>query len=101
MLCCHDSIMRTTVTLDPDVERLLKDEAHRRGESFKVALNEAVRKAFRPASRSTAKRKPFVVKSYPMGLRPGIDYAKANKLADDLEIDAFIALTKRLEKTKP
>ena len=46
MECCHDSIMRTTVTLDPDVERLLKNEAHRRGASFKVALNEAVRKAF-------------------------------------------------------
>jgi hypothetical protein len=89
------------VTLDPDVERLLKNEAHKRGASFKVALNEAVRKAFRPISRSSAKRKPFVVKSHHMGLMPGIDYSKANKLADDMEIDAFIELTKRLEKQKP
>jgi hypothetical protein len=92
--------MRTTVTLDPDVERLLKNEAHRSGESFKVALNEAVRKAFRPSPHPSKKRKPFVVKSHPMGLMPGIDYSKANKLADDLEIDAFLALTKRLKKQK-
>ncbi len=92
--------MRTTVTLDPDVVRLLKDDAHKRGASFKVALNEAVRMAFRPTPPSSTKRKKFVVKSHPMGLMPGIDYSKANKLADDLEIDAFIALTKRLEKQK-
>jgi len=90
--------MRTTVTLDPDVERLLKNEAHKRGESFKVALNEAVRKAFRPTPRSSAKRKPFVVKAYDMGLMPGIDYSKANKLADDMEIDAHLALTARLKR---
>src|SRR5258708_1039287 len=100
MKCCQDSIMRTTVTLDPDVERLLKNEAHKRGASFKVALNEAVRKAFQPAQRSSAKRKPFVVKSHHMGLMPGIDYSKANKLADDMEIDAFVELTKRLEKQR-
>ena len=92
--------MRTTVTLDPDVERLLKNEAHKRGESFKIALNEAVRKAFRAAPTTTRKQKPFVVKSHHMGLMPGIDYSKANKLADDMEIDAFVELTKRLEKHK-
>ena len=92
--------MRTTVTLDPDVVRLLKDEAHARGASFKVALNEAVRKAFRTAPKTAQKQKPFVVKSHHMGLMPGIDYSKANKLADDMEIDAFIELTKRLEKQK-
>jgi hypothetical protein len=90
--------MRTTVTLDPDVERLLKNEAHKRGESFKVALNEAVRKAFRPEQNPARKRKPFVVKSQRMGLTPGIDYAKANQLADDMEIDAFLEKNKRLRK---
>ena len=90
--------MRTTVTLDPDVERLLKDEAHRRGASFKVALNEAVRKAFRAAPATARKRKPFVVKAYNMGLMPGIDYSRANKLADDMEIEAHLALTERLKR---
>ncbi len=36
------------------------------------------------------KQKPFVVKSQHMGLMPGVDHSKANKLADDMEIDAFI-----------
>jgi hypothetical protein len=92
--------MRTTVTLDPDLERLLKNEAHARRKSFKVALNEAIRKAFRSSPRSSGKPKPFVVKSHHMGLMPGIDYAQANQLADNMEIDAFIALTRRVEKRK-
>lgn len=92
--------MRTTVTLDPDVVRLLKNEAHASGRSFKIALNEAVRKAFQATPKTARKRKPFVVKSHHMGLMPGIDYSKANKLADDMEIDAFVELTKRLEKQK-
>jgi hypothetical protein len=35
--------MRTTVTLDPDVERLLRDAMRERAISFKEALNEAAR----------------------------------------------------------
>lgn len=92
--------MRTTVTLDPDVERLLKNEAHRRGASFKVALNEAVRQAFRAKAAPPQKRKPFVVKARPMGLRPGIDPTRLSEMADEMEIDAFLATTKRLRERK-
>jgi len=92
--------MRTTVTLDPDVVRLLKDEAHRQGGSFKVALNEAVRQAFRARLSPFHKRKPFVVKARPMGLRPGIDPTRLSELADEMEIDAFLATTKRLRGKK-
>jgi hypothetical protein len=100
MECCHDGIMRTTVTLDPDVERLLKNEAHRRGASFKVALNEAVRVAFRTKVASSPRRKPFVVKARPLGLRPGIDPSRLSELADEMEIDAFLDTTKRLREKK-
>jgi hypothetical protein len=88
--------MRTTVTLDPDVERLLKNEAHARRQSFKIALNEAVRQAFRPRLAPSPRRKPFVVKARPMGLRPGIDPARLGELSDEMETDAFLATTKRL-----
>ncbi len=37
--------MRTTVTIDPDTEALLKGEAARTGQSFKVVLNQAVKRA--------------------------------------------------------
>jgi hypothetical protein len=89
--------MRTTVTLDADVERLLKNDAHRRGGSFKTALNEAVRRAFRQgqAGRSA---KPFVVRAKAMGLRSGIDPARLSELADEMETDAFLARTRRPAK---
>lgn len=35
--------MRTTVTLDPDVEQALRSAMRERGLSFKEALNEAIR----------------------------------------------------------
>ena len=37
--------MRTTVTIDPDTEALLRGEAARTGQSFKVVLNQAVKRA--------------------------------------------------------
>jgi hypothetical protein len=89
--------MRTTVTLDPDVERLLKQAAHKRGESFKVILNNAVRQAFQNKS-SPAKRKPFVVDASPMGLHPGLDPSRMSELADEMEIDAHLETTRRLMK---
>ena len=43
--------MRTTVTLDPDVERLIKDVMKERAISFKEALNEAARAGLRGKER--------------------------------------------------
>jgi hypothetical protein len=40
-------MMRTTVTLDPDVSALLQRQMQERGLSFKKALNEAVRVGLR------------------------------------------------------
>jgi hypothetical protein len=91
--------MRTTVTLDSDVVRLLKNEAHQRGASFKVALNEAVRKAL-VARPPAPRRKPFTIKARPMNLRAGIDPIRLNELSGDLETDAFIAVTERLGKKR-
>lgn len=80
--------MRTTVTLDKDVERMLREAMHSSRTSFKQALNTAIRaglsqKTARPTSR------PFVLKARPLGLRPGLDPAGFNKLADDLEVEAL------------
>jgi hypothetical protein len=35
--------MRTAVTLDPDVEKMLRTSVRERGVSFKQVLNEAIR----------------------------------------------------------
>jgi len=84
--------MRTTVTLEKDVERLLREAMHRSRRGFKETLNAAIRVGLGP---KTARRRgaPFVVKARPMGLRPGLDPAGFNKLADELEADAFLAKT--------
>ena len=82
--------MRTTVTLDDDVQRLLRDAMHRSRTNFKETLNAAIRTGL-VRKNTTAKREPFVLKPRRMGLRPGIDPSSLNKLADDLEIDSVRA----------
>ena len=74
--------MRTTVTLDADVQRLLKDAAHRSGKPFKVALNDAIRAGLRPqrALQPAAPDWPM----FDMG-EPLVDLTKAMALADELD----------------
>jgi hypothetical protein len=86
--------MRTTITLDEDVERLLRDAMHQSRRGFKETLNAVLREGL---GRKTAgmKRVPFVIKARPLGLRPGLDPAGFNKLADELEVDAFLAKARK------
>jgi hypothetical protein len=86
--------MRTTVTLDRDVERLLREAMHRSRSSFKETLNAALRTGLTLKDSGT-KRPPFVIQARPMGLRPGLDPAGLNKLADELEVEAFLAKARR------
>lgn len=74
--------MRTTVTLDPDVEALLRKAVRERGEPFKQVLNTALREGLAGARRKTAK--PFKQRTFDMG-RPLVDLAKALSLAAELE----------------
>jgi hypothetical protein len=81
--------MRTTVTLDKDVERKLRDAMHESRASFKHVLNAALRAGLSQKATRTASR-PFVVQARPLGLRPGLDPAAFNQLADDLEVEALV-----------
>lgn len=73
--------MRTTLTLDTDLHRLLQDVAHRAGRPFKQVLNDTVRAGLAaPAARA----EPFAQPVFSLG-RPRIDLTKALALADDLE----------------
>jgi hypothetical protein len=86
--------MRTTVTLDKDVERMLRSAMQRSRHSFKATLNNALRAGL-TAKPIQTRRPRFVVKARPMGLRAGIDPASLNKLADDLETDSVMAKAQR------
>jgi hypothetical protein len=81
--------MRTTVTLDPDVEHLLRQEVRKSGMSFKVVLNRAVRESL-AAPGGVARGKPFRVKARRMGLRAGIDAGGLNRLLDEVEVETFL-----------
>ena len=91
--------MRTTVTLDKDVERILRDAMHRSRKSFKQTLNAAVRAGL-GATSVAPEATQFVVKARPLGLRAGSDPASFNKLADDLEVDAVLDKSRRAKKSR-
>ena len=89
--------MRTTVTLDPETERLLREAMRQRGQSFKEALNRAVVDGLADL-RCDSEDTPFLSPTFPMGLRAGNDPAYLDTLGDDMEVDAFLALSRRLAK---
>lgn len=78
----YDYTMRTTVTLDPDVEALVRRRMRESGLSFKVALNQAV-VAGLGARRAPAR--PYRLRTYPMGFRPELDLDRALTLAAAIE----------------
>lgn len=87
--------MRTTVTIDPDVQQLLQDAMQRSRRSFKETLNQALRKGLADMA-PPVDEPPFRVDARPLGLRAGIDPARLNQLNDEQEADAFLALTEEL-----
>ena len=91
--------MRTTVTIDDDVARLLKEAMHRQRTNFKEALNTALRRGLTAPASPGASRKRFVVKASPLGLRPGIDPNSLNKLAADLEDEEIMRKMNRPHRT--
>ena len=88
--------MRTTVTVDPDVEGLLRQAMQQSGQSFKTTLNQAIRRGLADLV-VPSDEPPFVVKAKNMGLRPGIDYSKINQLVDELEVEGHLEVTRKLK----
>ena len=80
--------MRTTVTLDPDNEKLIRDLMRERGVSFKQALNDAIRSGLKPAKRNGARR--FVQKTYPLGVEQYFRWDKALAVADAIEDEELL-----------
>lgn len=81
--------MRTTVTLDPDVEHLVRQRMKDKGVSFKQALNDAIRAG---AAGRVAER--YETPTFDMGV-PAIDLTKAMRIAAELEDEQLIASLRR------
>ena len=72
--------MRTTVTLEEDVQALIEGVMREKGVSFREALNGAVRAGL--ARKDSAR---FQQRTFSMGFRPEVNYDKALALAGALE----------------
>jgi hypothetical protein len=70
--------MRTTVTLDPDTEAIVKELMRERGLSFKDAVNSAIRTG------AVASPRRFETPTFDMG-EPLVYLTKALRLAGELE----------------
>jgi hypothetical protein len=88
--------MRTTLTIDDQVARALKELAHQSGKPLKQVVNETLRAGL-SAARARRSR-PYKVKPAALGgMTPGINLDKALALADAIE-DQELATKMRLRK---
>jgi hypothetical protein len=84
--------MRTTLTLDPDVEVLLQRAMREQGVPFKRVVNDALRKGLCAAPAPPSQ--PFKQAVFDLG-PPLIDVPNFNRLADELEDLEFIEKMRR------
>lgn len=75
--------MRTTVTLESDVEQIIRRRMRESGMSFKEALNDAIRRSV------TATATPFHTKTASMG-RSTVNLDRALQVVSELEDDELI-----------
>jgi hypothetical protein len=77
--------MRTTVTLDPDTEQMVRRRMTERGVSFKEALNDAIREGVLGGSDAS----PFRTATAAMG-ESRVNLDRALQIVADLEDDELI-----------
>ena len=79
--------MRTTLTIDENIARQLKEIVHRSGKSFKAVVNDALRAGIENNRIANAAR-PYRLEPVAMGDVVGpFDLDRALELADRLEDD--------------
>jgi hypothetical protein len=91
--------MRTTITLDKDVELTVKEEMKTGdGKTFKEAVNELIRLGrYFKQERATKKRKTFKVKAKNLGVYEHLNYDKTSELLGMLDDEEFIRKTRKAE----
>lgn len=83
--------MRTTLTLDDELARKLKELAHRRRVSFKRIVNETLKAGLESSRRPARGAGIFRVEASHCGFLAGVDTGKLNQLADELEAAEHVA----------
>jgi hypothetical protein len=85
--------MRTTLTLDEDVARLVEDAIHRERRPMKQVINDALRSAL---TQRPGRQEPYHLTPHASAVRPGFDPAGFNRLADELEDEAVLGQARRV-----
>ncbi|MCP5522736.1 MAG: hypothetical protein H7A46_14435 [Verrucomicrobiales bacterium] len=85
--------MRTTLTLDNDLAERLRHAAQRDGRPFKQIVNETLRAGLGLRDKPGRRKERFVLRTFRSRLKAGIDETKLNQLADQLEVESFLAET--------
>ncbi len=75
--------MRTTLSIDDDVAKLLNQEIRRSGAPFKQVVNHFLRLGLMAAKRAPGK--PFVVHPRKLGLPHGVSYDNIAELLEEIE----------------
>jgi len=82
--------MRTTLTLDDDVAKLLRERSRRSGETFKEVVNATLRRGLRSGAKPSPPLPRFVVESKARGFCAGVDILHLNRFNDELEVEDFL-----------
>ena len=80
--------MRTTLTLDDDVARSLRERARLLNLPFKQVVNETLRRGLSPGA-GEARRPEYHMVPHRSGLARGVDPLRLNQLNDQLESETF------------
>ena len=86
--------MRTTLTLDDDLARVLKQRARLLNQSFKQVVNDTLRRGLSPTS-GEKPRRPFRIRTFSSAYAPGVDRLRLKELADDMEVEHFLEVQRR------
>ena len=80
--------MQTTLTIDPDVEILLKEAVSGQRKTLDEVANDAIRRTL--ARERVPQRKPYLLKPRHLGIRAEVDADNASRLSEELEDQEII-----------
>lgn len=83
--------MRTTLTIDPDVARLIESERRRTQRSLKQIINDSLRAGLSGSVPPRGELPPYRVEARCCGFRPGVDPERLNQMLDQLDAEDFAA----------
>jgi len=83
--------MRTTLTLDDEIARILQETAFQTRRPFKRVVNDTLRAGIAAGAAPSRARPYRLTPAHLGGVRPGFDLDRALRLADSLEDEGLAA----------